>query len=355
MIRPAERDDIPAVVDFHLRVFGMPPGDPPPPPDLDYETIFFDHPWYDSEIRSLMYEKDGEVLGFMGIVARQMEFADRPIRAAIPTKIMVDAERGGALIAVQLLKALAAMPHDVAVNDGSNDVMREVWQRAGAEILVPSSLHWVRPFRPAEHWRHRVSERDGLAGLAGRLALPATGAADMMLRYTRWNDFSAGNGLVTEPTLEAARLLPLIEREAAQRLLRPVYDEATLAWQLGQLERMGRYRELSGAIVRTKKGKDLGWYLYYHRPRGVSEVLQFVAYPGREEAVFARLLAEARERGATALGGRSDVRLLPVLANQRCDFELGHPWTLVVTRHDELRSALQGKDAFFTRMEGEWW
>jgi hypothetical protein len=355
MIRPAERGDIPAIVDFHLRVFGMPPGTPPPPPDLDYETMFFDHPWYDSEIRSLVYEKDGDLLGFMGIVARQMEFKGRPIRAAIPTKFMVDAERGGALIAVQLLKALAAMPQEVAINDGSNEVMREVWLRAGADILFPSSMHWVRPFKPAESVRRRVRQRGGVAGLAGRVARPATGAADLVLRRMGWNDFSAGEHLEADSTLATAKLLPLIERESAQRLLRPVYDEATLAWQLGQLKRMGRYRELRGAILRTKKGKEVGWYLYYHQPRGVSEVLQLVAHPGREDAVFAKLLDEARGGGATALRGRIDIRLLPALANQRCTFAAGDPWSLVMTENDELRAALQGKDAFFTRMEGEWW
>jgi hypothetical protein len=355
MIRPAERDDIPAIVDFHLRIFGMPPGTPPPPPDLDYETIFFDHPWYDSEIRSLVYEKDGEVLGFMGIVARQMDFEGRPIRAAIPTKFMVDAERGGALIAVQLLRALAAMPQEVAINDGSNDVMREVWLRAGAEILLPSSMHWVRPFRPAEGLRRRVRERGGMIGLAGRIARPGTMTADAVLRRAGWNDFSAGDGLETEPTLATGKLLPLIERESAQRVLRPVYDEATLAWQLGQLKRMGRHRELRGAIVRNRKGKEVGWYLYYHQSGGSSEVLQLVARAGHEAAVFAKLLEEAHGTGAVALRGRTDVSLLPALAQQRCTFTVGDPWSLVMTDNDELRSALQGKRAFFSRLEGEWW
>jgi len=355
MIRPAERDDIPALVDFHIRVFGMPPGTPPPPPDLDYGTIFFDHPWYDSEIRSLVYEKDGEVLGFMGIVARQMEFKGRPIRAAIPTKFMVDAERGGALIAVQLLKALAAMPQEVAINDGSNEVMREVWLRARADILFPSSMHWMRPFKPAEGLRRRVRQRGGMMGLAGRISRPATGAVDVVLRRLGWNDFSAGEGLRAESTLATAKLLPLIEQESVQRLLRPVYDEATLEWQLGQLKRMGRHRKLQGAIVRTGKGKEVGWYLYYHQPGGVSEVLQLVALSGREDAVFAKLLGEVRDRGATALRGRTDVRLLPALANQRCTFAAGDPWSLVMTDNAELRAALQGKDAFFTRLEGEWW
>jgi hypothetical protein len=355
MIRLVERDDIPAVVDFHLRVFGPPPGNPPPPPDLDYETIFFDHPWYDSEIRSLMYEKDGEVLGFMGIVARQMEYKDRLVRAAIPTKFMVDAERGGALIAIQLLKALSAMPQELAINDGSNDVMREVWLRAKAELLLASSMHWVRAFGPTEQVRRRIRDRGSITGLAGRLARPVTAAADAMLTRMGWNDFSAGEGLETDETLDSVTLLPLIEKEAAQRSLRPAYDEATLGWQLSQLERMGRHRKLRGAVVRTRKGKPVGWYLYYQLPGGTSEVLQLVAYPGREDAVLAKLLASARAGGAVAVRGRSDVRLLPALAAQRCTFSAGDPWSLVMTENQELLAALQGRDAFFSRMEGEWW
>ena len=69
----------------------------------------------------------------------------------------------------------------------------------------------------------------------------------------------------------------------------------------------------------------------------------------------AALLAEARERRAIAIRGRTDVRLLAALTNQRCVFAAGDPWSLVMTRDDEFRRALQGKDAFISRLEGEWW
>ncbi len=354
MIRQAERDDIPAIVNMHLRIFGPPPG-PSPAKDLDYETVFFDSPWYDPEIRSLMYESDGHIVGFMGIAARPMEFKDRQIRVAIPTRFMVDAEKGGALVAVQLLKTLAAGPQEAAINDGSNEVMREVWLKSGAELMVANSMQWVRPLQPAERFRRRIRERGGVVGLAGQLAFPAGWAADMVLDRAGWNDFSAAEGLAAEETLDAATLLPLIEKESGRCALRPVYEESTLAWQLGEMKRMGRHRELRCAVVRKKNGKAAGWYTYYHDPNDVNEVLQLVASPGQEDAVLATLLADAKERGAVVLTGRADVRLMPALARQRCFFTAGEPWSLVMSTNAELRAALQGKGAFFSRLEGEWW
>jgi len=174
MIRQAERDDIPAIVEMHLRIFGPPRG-ASATDDLDYEAIFFDSPWYDPEIRSLMFESDGHIVGFMGIAARPMEFQDRQIKVAIPTRFMVDAEKGGALVAVQLLKTLAAGPQEAAINDGSNEVMREVWLKSGAELMVANSMQWVRSLQPAERLRRSLRARGGVPGLASRLALPGLG------------------------------------------------------------------------------------------------------------------------------------------------------------------------------------
>jgi hypothetical protein len=354
MIRPAERDDIPAIVEMHLRIFGPPRG-ASATDDLDYETIFFDSPWYDPEIRSLMFESDGHIVGFMGIAARPMEFQGRQIRVAIPTRFMVDAEKGGALVAVQLLKTLAAGPQEAAINDGSNEVMREVWLKSGAELMVANSTQWVRSLQPAERLRRSTGARGGIAGLASRLALPFGWAADAVLDRAGWNDFSAAEGLKADSTLEAAELLPLIEKESGRCALSPTYDESTLGWQLGEMRRMARHRDLRCAIVRKKNGKPAGWYMYYHDPDDVSEVLQLVASPRQEEAVLAMLLADASERGVIAIRGRVDVRFMHVLKQQRCFFTVGQPWSLVMSKNAELRAALQGKDAFFTRLEGEWW
>ena len=354
MIRLVERDDIPTIVDLHRRIFGVPPGTPQSD-DLDYGTIFFDHPWFDPEIRSILYEKDGELLGFMGIVARPMMFKDRRIRMAVPTRFMVDAERGGALIAVQLLKHLATMPIDLAVNDSSNDVMREVWLRARAEVFHFSSLRWTRAFQPLEWARWRLRQGSGAAGTVGRWSRPATWPGDALVRRMGWNDFSSGDGLRAEPTLDASRLLPVIEAEGARRSLRPVLDESTFAWQLAELGAGESIRRLRGAVVLDKRDRDVGWYLYIHEPRGPAEVLQLGALRGREEAVFATLSAEAHDGGAIALTGRTDPRFLPALAHQRCTIKAGIPWSLLVSTDPDIVSALQCGDAHFSRLEGEWW
>ena len=106
--------------------------------------------------------------------------------------------------------------------------------------------------------------------------------------------------------------------------------------------------------MHDERGQEAGWYLYYFHPN-MTKVLQLVAFPAYEDAVVAALLAEIAGRGALAATGRTDVALLPALAKHRCTFNAGDPWSLVLNAEPAIRMALQGRNAFFTRLEGEWW
>src|SRR5262249_31196560 len=96
-VRSFVKDDIPQVVDLFQRIL-LSEGpsfrklSPAALPNY-FEQIFFNNPWYDEEISSLVYqESNGKIIGFLGVVPRSMEFQDRSIRAAISFHFMVEPE-----------------------------------------------------------------------------------------------------------------------------------------------------------------------------------------------------------------------------------------------------------------------
>src|SRR5207249_2794729 len=82
-IRPFSPKDIPEVVDLHKRVF---PGNPFSSSELEihFRLLFFENPWYDADLPSLVYQEQGEkICGFYGVIPRRMRMQGRPIRAVV--------------------------------------------------------------------------------------------------------------------------------------------------------------------------------------------------------------------------------------------------------------------------------
>jgi hypothetical protein len=99
----------------------------------------------------------------------------------------------------------------------------------------------------------------------------------------------------------------------------------------------------------------MGWYLYYLREGGVSEVVQLAARQDSFDRVLRQLLADAWRLGAAAVHGRLDPRFANELSHRHCWLRMEPPWTLVHSRNADLLAAIRQGDAFLSRLEGEWW
>src|SRR4030081_544675 len=55
--------------------------------------ILLSNPWFTPDIPSLVYLDKGQLVGFLGVIPRSMEFRGRAIRVAVTTQLMVDRER----------------------------------------------------------------------------------------------------------------------------------------------------------------------------------------------------------------------------------------------------------------------
>jgi hypothetical protein len=107
-------------------------------------------------------------------------------------------------------------------------------------------------------------------------------------------------------------------------------------------------------MLRDPNGKVAGWFLYY-LDAGISRVIQLAARPDRVRPVLEHLFHHATERGTIALEGRMDPRFAGELGRMQCFFRNCGELTLLHSRDPSLLAPLLMGNAFFTRLEGEWW
>src|SRR6266487_3188634 len=85
-IRTLERGDIPQLVVLSQQAFQRRERVGTDAMTAYFERIFFQNPWVDADLPSLVYEdKTGRVGGFVGVVPRRMLFRGEPIRVAVTT------------------------------------------------------------------------------------------------------------------------------------------------------------------------------------------------------------------------------------------------------------------------------
>ena len=84
-------------------------------------------------------------------------------------------------------------------------------------------------------------------------------------------------------------------------------------------------------------------------------MLQVEAHEGAERAVLDHLFQHAWRRGAAAIEGRMEPRLARFLGERHCLFHSTSAFALIHARDPEVLGTLARGDAFFSRLEGEWW
>ena len=358
LIRPFQRDDIPAVQELFLRAFSRNGYHAPLAIPLAsyFERVFFDNPWYDDELPSLLHVNDGGAIdGFIGVLPKRLRFRGRPIRAIAATKLMA-APTAAPLVASRLVRHVLAGPQDLLFSDISNDAGRRIFEAlGGAATLQLYSLKWQRPVRPARHALGWL-EAHGTPRLVARSLRPLAAMADTAL--ARWGPAtvrsrSASDGYTIDdlPLDVAATRLPDV---LGGRALQPDYDTQWLEWLLGIAQQMDPRRVLRRRLVRDAQQQPIGWFLYFVEPGGMAEVLQLVAKKGADAPVFDALLADARSAGAAIVAGKLEPSMVREMSARHCYFRQSEHWSLAHTKDPEILRAILDGNAFLSRLEGEW-
>jgi hypothetical protein len=348
-IRQFGEEDIPAVAELHRRVMRV-----NAPDSMDwmrayrnyFGEVFLSDAALNSGLSSLVYQREGRILGFLGVMPRRMRFHGQPLLAAVCSQFVVDpAERGQA--GLQMLKRCFAGDQDLSITDEAADCTRKIWEWCGGLAALPFSMHWIRPLRPAQ-----AALSFGAPGLARGLSSLARAIDAIATRPG--SRFRPAAPAGSRAALDEATLLECLKDFDGGCSMGPAYDAHAVNWVLQRARGHVDHGAVRALVVRDESQTVIGWFIYHARRGGPGEVLQLAAQPRHQRNVLDHLLDDAWQQGATMLSGRLEPAFAPQLSENGClSYRRGY-WTLVQSKRPELCEALQRGDAFFTRLEGEW-
>lgn len=319
------------------------------------KRLFFDSPWRDSALSSLAYEDgSGRLIGCLGITARPMVFHERSIRAAVGHHFIVHPSRGGARAGIELARHFLRGPQDLSLAVW-NEFGRRIWTSLGGSVTPFHSLSWTRALRPARYLLGILRDR-GLPLPAAVTLYPACEAVDATLGVFGRRPLPLPAPAALSDDLDAVTMMSYLTTFAGDRALKPCYDIATLTWLLETLGHATHRGHLHKVAVRTPSGRPLGWYVYYLGRSGAAEVLQVGGKDDALHDVLDHLFDHARLRGAVAVTGPMDARLVGALTEKHCAFHRPRKtWALIHSRDPRIVDAIHSGDAFLSRLEGAPW
>ena len=108
--------------------------------------------------------------------------------------------------------------------------------------------------------------------------------------------------------------------------------------------------------MRTPTAASQGWFVYYHRPGGIAQVLGIAAAAATTSATCSTRSSPTRASAArSAVQGRVEPHLLERLPERRAVFHKSGYLRADPRPRPELLHAIQSGRALLTRLEGEWW
>jgi hypothetical protein len=348
-----ERDDLEQVAGLYEQVARSGSRTPPGKLPAYFEESFFDHPWADPEIPSLVYaDEDGRITGFLGSSVRRLLFDGEPVRLGVSGQLVTEPEARSRAPGAFLMREYMNGPQDLTLTDTASEVVRRIWEGVGGETFHLACVGWVRVFRP---WQFA----SGYRGRAERLGAPGRGrpllagldavTGGVFGRALRPRGTEVESAVATAEDL--VQHLPDVTRGLR---LRPAYDAEYLEWQLAAMAEVSPRGELRARLVRSG-GEVRGWYVYYHQPGGIGQVQQLAGNERYAGEILDDLFADAHAHGAAGVQGRVEPHLRAALAERRVLLHRSGYLSLIHSRREEVLHAVHSGRALLTRMEGEWW
>lgn len=348
-IRACLADDVPAVASLFQKTFRNARRPASPALAAVVRELFFEHPWRDSDLPSRVCVADGKVVGFIGVLPVHMSFRGRKLRAAVPSSIMVDEPAKRPLDGAKLIRAFLNGPQDLSFSEPISPVALTMWERSGGETTASESMEWLRILRPA--------------GLALALASGRISALDALRPLARLADkrlerrgiFAlAKPGAFSDSDIDDAELTGLINELGETYALRPDWDQGVLSWQLAHARGNQSRGVVHRRVVRDRKGRAVGCYVYHGKPGLLAWTLLVLARPDSVDPVLDSLLAHAAANGAVAVKGRTQLRLLDPLLKRNAFLFRRHS-AVAHSRDRDLLAAIRSGDALTSGLAAESW
>ena len=348
-------EDAPQVAALWQRCFRGEAAPPSAAIQKYFVDIFLKHPWYDPEIAPLVLERQGEIVGFIGRMARPMIFRGQTIRCAIASQLMVHPDRKLGFAAIELVRAICDGPQELIYSDGANEDAWRIWNRCGGEAARLLCFEWKRILRPMRSFMLNLREHARLASIAA-ITTPACDAYDALaVRLLPQLYHKPRRCLAHCQPATAMQILPLLQQVAPASMLYPLYDETSFTWLLDQAAATRSFGKMRTMLVLDTDNTPIGWFIYLVKARHVAHVLQIGATFGHSQSVLSALFRDAWEQGAASVAGQLDPSLTLDLSNSQCQFRCTNMGVLMYSNNPDLLNAIQRGEAFLSRLEGEWW
>ncbi len=348
-LRSLEPSDIPQIVALRRRVYTQSAQESDAALARYYHTLFFENPWHDGRYPCFLQEGSaGEVLGFVGSIPRPMLLGAERLTAVIATELMVAPEARG-FIGLKLLRRLFDGAQHLTYSDRGNDQARALYEGLGGSAALWYSLYWSASLDGS-----RLSFDTALAGsprnVAVRTLRRASRLLDRLSKGSRTqNRISTRDELLTPETV-----MSLMRRLAGKNTLVPEYEAHSFGWLMQRLAETRKFERVVTAQV-IHEGEAIGFFVYVIRQDREIDVVQLAALPRREGLTFDHLIHHAAAEGGAVLRGRFDRRLAPLISERGLPLTLGQPWTLVRSGRPDVAAQFLTGNAFFSRLDAEWW
>jgi predicted N-acetyltransferase YhbS len=352
-IRALEREDLPQVAGLVELAFRSGSKIPPPGLATYLERLLLGHPWVDPEIPSLVaVDETGQIVGCLGSHIRRFRYDGEPIRVAVSGQLVVDPVARRRAVGAFLMRRYLDGPQDLSLTDTASVTARRMWERFGGTTVHLGRIGWVRLFRPLRFATEYLLKNHDRWRPAAASALAPFDAVSARLTANRWA--IPRTDVVTEP-LAPGGLVAALPPVLGSVRFRPDYDVPFLEWLFEELAAVRSRGLPTGFVLRDRSGRTLGWYLYFLRRGGISQVVQIVANERDIAPVVDHLLEHARMNGAAALQGRVEPGLIEILAERGCLLHASGYRVLVHARDDGIVHAIDSGDAVLSRLDGDWW
>lgn len=354
-IRAFTPNDIPAVAELFQKVFRHGSHRVPESLKAYLAHLYFDNPWYDGTLSSLVYEENGSVGGFVGALPFPFLVGGRRIMAIVAGNLMVDAGLRNPLAGVRMLKQLFAGPQDATLTDTATDKARRIWEGLGSATIPTYSLQWLRILRPTRFAMSTIIGRQRTLNPLGFLARPMSTGLDWISGRAPKSPLRIERSELEGRELSSETLLEGIREFSRKQLLVPDYSIESLRWLLGEAAEKQEYGALRKVALFDKADSLVGWYLYYPNPGKAGQVLQCAGRPSSISEVLSHLFYDAFQLGSLAVIGRFEPGIAQVLSEKSCIIVQRASYVQAISKNPLVMEALYSGKAFFTRMEGEWW
>ncbi len=319
-----------------------------------FVDVLLKNPWFDPLFAPLVLERQGEIVGFIGRMARPMLFHDRPIRTIVTTQLMTDPDRKLGFAAMDLVRAAVSGPHDLCISDGANEQASRIWQRCGGQPLRMLSFTWTRCLRPMQTFMLNLGEHRRLRPVVGMLH-PLSGLVDAIDVRLLPRLYHKPRPHLERCAATPEQILRVMQQAHAGVALRPDYDIAGFTWLLQQCAQAHRFGPLRSVVVVDEQQAPVGWFIYYARPGGAAQVLQIGALYRRGLEVVSELFRDAWEQDAACVSGQLDPMFVTELSNSHCTFRCTELGVVTQSGNKDLLLAMHRGDMVVGRLEGEWW